>query len=46
MCTVQEAGVLFTTAWSCIFFILLFLKTILNLQERSEEVMIPDPVLN
>lgn len=46
MCTVQEAGVLFRTAWSCIFFILLFLKTILNLQERSEEVMIPDPMLN
>lgn len=46
MCTVQEAGVLLRTASSCIFFILLFLKTILNLQERSGEVTIPDPMLN
>lgn len=46
MCTVQEAGLLSRTAWSCIFFILLFLKTILNLQKRSGEVMIPDPKLN
>lgn len=46
VCTVQEAAVLFRTAWSRIFFILLFLKTILNLQKRSEEVTIPDPVLN
>lgn len=29
-----------------LFFILLFLKTILNLQKRSGEVMIPDPRLN
>lgn len=29
-----------------LFFIPLFLKTILNLQKRSGEVMIPDPTLN
>lgn len=46
MCTVQEVGVLFRTACSCPFFILLFLKTILNLRGRSEEVVVPDPMLN